>query len=286
MSKSIPIRNTGRNGAGSTAMPARKATRASRTVTPQNVTPVKTAARGTTKTGSKKKKVDHRRQLFNGGQSGPIEAVQLPVEMITSLLGIMLDFDPDRFREDVVSRKVRADPVKFYKRFVRKMLARHPVFSKAEVRNSGRGLHVIIRFEKPLEFATDADRQRWSAIVKVIQRLLPTDPGCPGITALTRSLGSVNSKNDGTVKLLHKGQPVPAEDVVGLFNEARSSPFRTIARLLFGDDHVMPCPVCNAPDSKLDALDFVGKCYGGCGKVRIDQLFDVLLKVRPSRKGE
>ena len=39
-----------------------------------------------------------------------------------------------------------------------------------------------------MEFATGADRERWAAVIKVTQRLLPSDPDCPGITALTSTV--------------------------------------------------------------------------------------------------
>jgi hypothetical protein len=230
----------------------------------------------------KKKKtsrVDEREQLVNAGESGPIAQVSLPLEMITSLRGIMLDVDPQLFRKEVAP--FRKDPEKFYSRTLRKMLARHPTLSKAEVRVSGCGLHVILWLCEPVEFLSEAERQRWAAMVKVIQRLLPTDPDCPGITALTRPLGSVNAKRkDAVVRRVREGEPVPAEDVIALFNQARTRPFRTIARLLFGKEQITPCPVCDARGSQLSALDHVGSCYGHRGKVRIGQLFDVFLKPR------
>jgi hypothetical protein len=165
------------------------------------------------------------------------------------------------------------------------MLARNSVLSQAEVRRSGRGLHAILWFTHPVEFTTDAERQRWAAIVSVIQRLLPTDPDCPGITALTRPLGSINGKNRFAVKQLYPGKPVTAKAVMELFHQARSSPFRTVARILLGSDHLKPCPVCNGSGTRLDVLDFVGKCYGSCGKIGIDRLYAVYLTPRPSRRG-
>jgi hypothetical protein len=236
-----------------------------------------------TRKNPEKTPTDHREQLCNGGQVGPIEQVSLPEAMITSLRGILLDLDPARFRPEQVPLDVLANPARFYELVISKMLARHPVLAKAEVRVSGRGLHVIIRFEDPVQFADEADRQRWAAIVKVVQRLLPTDPDCPGITALTRPLGSVNSKNGVTVERLHEGEPVSAEEVLGLFEQVRTSPFRTVARLLLGDERVTPYPVCRAAASRLNALDRVGMCYGTCGKVRLGQLYDVFLAPRSTR---
>jgi hypothetical protein len=227
--------------------------------------------------------VDHREQLCNSGEIGPIEQVSLPLAAITSLRGILLDFDPDRFRRELLPYGGLASPDKFFVQLIRNMLAHHEVLNKAEVRSSGRGLHVIIRFRAPIEFPTEAERSRWAAIVKVIQRLLPTDPDCPGITALTRPLGSINSKNGATVRRLRKGVPVPADEVLALFEVARTSPFRTLAKILFGSDRVTPCPVCRGDDSRLDALDGQGRCYGHCGKVQLGRLFDVFLESRPAK---
>ena len=222
--------------------------------------------------------VDLREQLVNGGAVGPITEVSLPEPMITSLRGILLDFDPSLYRKAV------ADPKLFCGDLVERWLSRHPVFQKAEVRSSGRGLHVLLLFDRPVEFATQGERQLWAAVVKVIQRLLPTDPGCPGITALTRPVGSVNSKNGKQVRLLKEGRPVDPQEVLALFEEVKAAPFRTVASLLFGGERVSPCPLCQAEGSALVALDHSGKCYG-CGQVRIGQLFDVFLKPRAKKGG-
>jgi hypothetical protein len=200
--------------------------------------------------------------------------------MITSLRGILIDVDPDRFHKSVLPFVVTTDPIGLYETIVRPMLARHPVLGKAEVRVSGRGLHILLWLDPPVEFLSHAERQRWAAVVKVIQCLLPSDPDCPGITALTRPIGSINAKNKVTVKQLQKGKPVTAEEITALFDEARSRPFRTVARILLGTDRLSPCPVCKGDGTRMDALDHAGKCYGGCGKVKLRQLYDLYLKPR------
>ena len=179
--------------------------------------------------------VDYREQLCNGGEIGPITHVQLAEAEITSLQGIMLDLDSKLFRREIVPDTLGKNPKKFYEQIVSKWLSRHPVLSRAEVRNSGNGLHVILRLDQPLEFSTEGERERWSAIVRVLQKLLPTDPNAPGITALTRSIGSINGKNGKNgkkVTRLHKDQRITAEEITSLFDEVRTAPFRTVATIL------------------------------------------------------
>ena len=55
---------------------------------------------------------------------------------------------------------------------------------------------------------------RWAAAVKIVQCVLPTDPDCPGITALTRPVGSVNGKNGAAVRVLKTMSP-------GIFSRLR-----------------------------------------------------------------
>jgi hypothetical protein len=222
--------------------------------------------------------VDYREQLCNGGKIGPITHVQLSADEITSLQGIMLDLDPSLFRREIVPDTLGKNPKEFYQQIVSKWLSRHPVLSKAEVRSSGRGLHAILRFDQPLEFYMEGERDRWSAVVRVLQKLLPTDPNAPGITALTRPIGSINGKNGKKVTCLHKGQRSTVGEITSLFDEVRKAPFRTVATILFGSDHVAPCPICHGEQSRLEVLDHVGKCYGNCGKIRFGQLYDVFLE--------
>jgi hypothetical protein len=236
------------------------------------------------KSSKKRPKVDWRRQLYNDGEFGPIEAIQMPVELITRLRGIMLDIDPSLFRSRAVPAKYIDDPQKFYKRVVRPWLQRHAALRDAEVRLSGRGLHVLIWFTEPVEFTTDAERKRWAGIVKAVQAILPTDPDGPGITALTRAWGTINSKNGVMVKRLYAGKPVAKEVVLELFERLRTQPFRTVMGVLFGGERSRPCPICGDDDSTLSAMDRVGQCYGSCGKVPLSGLFDVFLRPRPGKK--
>ncbi len=230
-------------------------------------------------------RVDEREQLVNNRLCGPITEVSVAEAGITRLYGILLDIDPDRLHADIAPPTVLANPDQLLQVVVREWLDRHPVFAKAEVRSSGRGLHVIIMMSPPVEFETEAQRQRWAGVVKLVQKLLPTDPDCPGITAMTRPIGSINGKNGTKVRLLRAGETVSPDDVLGLCKKAIASPFGTVAGLLYGDTRISPCPICQADGSRLDVLDRWGMCYGRCGKVGLGRLFDRFMRPRAARTG-
>ncbi|VTU00923.1 unnamed protein product [Gemmataceae bacterium] len=230
-------------------------------------------------------RLDWREQLVNRGDCGPVTQVSLAEATITSLHGILLDFDPGRLHPDLAPGEVLRTPQKLWSEIVKSWTDRHPVFAAAEVRSSGTGLHAIVRLSPLVAFLTEADREKWANVVKVVQTLLPTDPDCPGITAMTRPVGSVNTKNGARVELLREGRPAAPEEVLALCAQAAARPFATVAGLLFAEGRVSPCPVCRVRGSRLDVMDHAGTCYGGCGKVGIGQLFDAHLKPRAASKG-
>jgi hypothetical protein len=238
----------------------------------------------TKKSPSKQKReADLRVQLLNEGKSGPIQEIQVPVEMVTSLRGILFDIDLELIRKSRILPQRPKDPKSFYDEVLSRWLAQHPVLDRAEVRISGRGLHVILRFTEPVAFENEADRERWAAIVQVVQAALPIDPDQPGITATTRKLRSVNSKNGAVVRLITRGQRVTQEEVLELFEQMRSAPFKTVIRILTGAECVAPCPVCGGAETRLSAGDYVGFCYGGCGKVPLERLYDLVLNPRKEK---
>lgn len=229
-------------------------------------------------------RLDWREQLANSGDSGPVTRVSLAEATITSLRGILLDFDPGRLRPDLAPGEVLRTPRKLWLEVVKPWVDRHPVLAAAEVRSSGTGLHVIVPLAPPVTFLTEADRCKWAAVVKIVQTLLPTDPDCPGITALTRPIGSTNSKNGAQVELLREGRPAAPEEVLALCTQADTRPFATIAGLLYPQSRISPCPVCKAHGSRLNVMDRIGMCYGNCGKVGLNQLFDCFLAPRAAGK--
>ena len=99
-------------------------------------------------------KIDFRKQLFNKGLVGKVEAIQLPVDRITQLNGILFDLDPGEYGGTAILPKVPRDPVKFYDQVVKVWLKRHPVLNKAEVRKTGTGLHAVLWLDSPVVFET------------------------------------------------------------------------------------------------------------------------------------
>ena len=122
---------------------------------------------------------DTREQLFNKRETGPAKAIQLPTEAITSLHGILLDVDCKLFRSDGPIPGLERSPRSLFRKGVAEWISRDPALASAEVRATGGGVHVIIWLDPSIEFQTDQDRDRWIAMVKVLQASLPTDPDAP-----------------------------------------------------------------------------------------------------------
>jgi hypothetical protein len=228
--------------------------------------------------------LDAREQLCNDRRTGSIYDVQLPTERVTRLHGIMIDLDPGLLLPSNPYFPPADDPRAFYQA-ISPVLSRHPLARQAEVRASGRGLHVLIWMDPPVELASAADQQHWDHIVRAVQATLPGDPNAPGITALTRPVGSVNGKNRAVVEVLKAGQPVTPAVVVEFLARLVRAPFSEVAVPLLGGQRVQPCPVCRRADSRLDVLEQRGMCYSRCSKVDLAQLYDVIFDGRRDQTG-
>jgi hypothetical protein len=230
--------------------------------------------------------VDRREQPYNGRETGSIQQVQRATDNITELHGIVFDIDLHLLRTDGPVPVTTTGPGEFHKTTVGPMLDRHPALAGAEVRDSGCGVHVIVWFDDPVIFETDGERRRWAGIVQAVQAALPIDPDQPGITALTRPLGSINGKTGREVTRLRTGTPVPVAEVLRLYDQMLRSPFRTVMGILLGADRVSPCPICGAEGTSLSALDQSGRCYGACGTVKLERLYDLFLAPRTAKGKE
>jgi hypothetical protein len=103
----------------------------------------------------------------------------------------------------------------------------------------------------------------------------------PGITAMTRPVGAVNSKNGASVTVLKQGEPVTPEFVEEFVQKLATTPFRVVAWPLLGQERIYPCPVCRTPGSSLAINDQVGHCCGKCGRVTVEGLFSRIYRPLP-----
>jgi len=217
--------------------------------------------------------IDFRLALYNDQPTGPASQIQLPLERITTLHGLVWDLDPKLLIPGNAIFTPADDPKAFYPA-IKVVLDRHPLARLAEVRVSGTGLHVILRLDPPVELKSAAAQKHWDSIVRALQCTLPADPNAPGITATTRAIGSVNSKNRARVELLEPGKAVPVPVVEAFLTRVAAAPFKEIGTILLGDGPIQPCPVCGQQNSHLDVLDWIGVCYANCNEVRLQQVLD------------
>jgi hypothetical protein len=218
---------------------------------------------------------DDREQLFNDRRCGPITQVSLPREAVTTLHAVMIDIDPKQFRADNPLVPATADPYSFFHAIL-PVLNRHPVAQHAEVRMSGSGLHLLHWLDPPIELKSAAEQEYWAAVIDAHRSTLPSDPAAPNLNALTRPIGSVNSKTGRKVEQLREGRPLAATVFEDFIRAVDAKPFREIARLLIGGDHVSPCPACRKDGSRMTISDHIGHCYS-CGKITVAVLFDSIL---------
>ncbi|MBL8798908.1 MAG: hypothetical protein JNM56_33800 [Planctomycetia bacterium] len=225
---------------------------------------------------------DLRESLCNDRQTGTAAEIAVPRERITRLHTVLLDFDPHLYVPENALFRPDEDPDAFFAN-IKPVLDRHPLARFAEIRASGTGLHALLWLQPVVELTTAADQERWKLIVQAVQASLPIDPDMPDITALTRPIGAVNSKNGAAVRQLQAGEPISPAAVEEYVRSLTTAPFRQVALPLLGSERCSPCPVCQGPGTRLDVLDFQGRCYGGCSKVAGAQLYDVIFLPPPDR---
>lgn len=233
---------------------------------------------------SSRDQIDLREQLTNERRMGSFQEIQLPSATITTVHGIMTDVDPALLDPKAFGLESFGSPDVFYIKAIRPMLVRHPTLAKAHVRCSGNGLHVIYFLDKALPLRSETEQTEWAARTVALQRLLPSDPNCRGITAVTRPIGSVNGKNNSKVYEITAGHNVSAEELVTLCQELAIRPFLTLANILFGSDQITPCPGCKKPESRLGVRDREGHCYN-CDKVNLEVLFNFFYSASNTKKG-
>ena len=233
---------------------------------------------------------DQREALFNGGAVGTFKEVMVQRHEVALILGILIEIDCECLQIGNVIEKMPADGFELYEKHLRGWLENHPLLSKAEVRFSGRGVHCILWFATPVEIKSDRRRELWDEVVMAVQRALPSDPEAPTLLAMTRPVGSVNSKTGRKVELIKPGEPVTEQEVFNFVDDLAQRGFATVTQILFGSTTVSPCPFCREEDSTLSGtapryrtsdpkIINRGSCYH-CGKVTLNTLFTLVLKGR------
>lgn len=243
---------------------------------------------------SKPGAADQREALFNGGAVGTFKEVMVRLPEVALLQGILIEIDGECLRVGGVIEEMPADGFELYDRYVVGWLDNHPTLRKAEVRFSGRWLHIILWFVKPVEIKSDRHRELWDEVFTAVQRALPSDPAAPSLLAMTRPVGSVNSKTGRKVELIRPGEPVTEQEVFNFVDDLAQRGFATITQILFGSTTVSPCPFCCEEDSTLSGtapryrtsdpkIVNRGSCYH-CGKVTLSDLIALVLRGRENEQ--
>ena len=222
---------------------------------------------------------DLREQLFNQRLTGAISAVATPTEQVCQLHGILYDIDVKLFRVGGTFKVLpQMNSRDLFQTVIQPMLFRHPVLECLEVRCSGEGLHGLLWLDSPILLRTSNDVRRWEFTTGVVQAALPIDSNQPRLNALTRPIGSVNSKNGQVVEQIKQGTPASEDDIIHLFREMQRNPYAMIQKIWFGSEHIEPCPVCNCEGSYLEVTsENYGECYGNCHRITIDRLVNSIL---------
>lgn len=219
---------------------------------------------------------DERESLVNDRRHGPANQITPKVEEVASIHAFMIDIDCGILDPAVFSLGCVESPAELYEKHVRFWLDRDPVLRKAQVRDSGHGLHILLWLDEPIVCCGD-DVHDWDAIACGIRNVMPGDPNLNGLIALTRPVGATNSKHDPPrqVCLLRPGDLVSLADVLDLNRRITEQPARLWMRVFFGGERAEPCPFCGKGSlgvaggwqvrcyecGRMDAASIVYRCY-------------------------
>src|SRR5215813_9990796 len=218
---------------------------------------------------------DLREALFNDRLIGPASHIQVPREGVTRLWGLVIDLDANILKDNEWFPP--ADTAELFYNAISPVLERHPVLRPAEVRDTGRWLHAILRFTEPVELKSAKDQKFWMGVHKILMGSVPSDPAAPALIALTRAVGSINGKNQRPVRLIKAATEIPPGVLLDWTEEVKRSPFQMLGQVLFGAQRVTPCPYCRTEGSHLDLGEKVGFCYGPCQQVPLKRLHEPFL---------
>ena len=211
--------------------------------------------------------LSEREATFNGGERGPAHAIAKPIEQIAAIRGFMFDVDTKLLDPDVLGESAVASAEQLYEQHVRHWLDRDPVLKKAEVRDTGGGLHVLLQLDEPV-IIVPGQQRAWDGVARGLHGVLPGDPNLSGIIAMTRPVGALNLKYDPPreVRLLREGQPVTQREVLDLVERMTRAPARVWMNVLHGGERATPCPLCRGEATSLGvAGNWQVQCYD-CGR--------------------
>jgi hypothetical protein len=211
---------------------------------------------------------DERESLVNEHQRGLASEIAVKVSEVTSIRAFMLEIDIDILDPDACGAEAVASPEAFFESHVSIWLLRDPVLSRAEVRDSGHGLHVLLWLDEPIR-CDEEQAKKWDAVAYGIRNVLPCDPRGPGLIAMSRPVGAMNTKHEPhkEVRQLRAGQPISRGDIEDLAKRLADAPSRLWMALFHGGERVQPCPLCCDEGTSLGvAGEWMVRCYE-CGRV-------------------
>lgn len=234
---------------------------------------------------------DDREAIYNGRDRGPAHAIARPVDEVAAINGFMIDLDCKLLDQGIVGQSAAGSAASLFDEHVRHWLERDPVLAKAEVRDTGGGLHILLWVESPI-LIQGGEAREWDRVARGLRNCLPSDPEVNGIIAMTRPVGALNTKYapPREVRVLREGQPVTRDEVLELSRRVIEQPARLWMRLFFGAERTSPCPLCNKGESLGVAGNWKCQCYE-CGSVDAAALIyrffspDFLASRKESRHG-
>jgi len=233
---------------------------------PQDTTAPAASASRATKTEAPGRN-DEREATYNGRKRGPATAIATPVDQVAAINGFMIDLDLKILASEVIGDEAAGSAEAFYKQHVAAWLDRDPVLKKAEVRDTGGGLHILLLLDEPV-IVVPGQQRAWDGVARGLHGVLPGDPNLSGIIAMTRPVGALNTKYDPPreVRLLREGQPVTQREILDLLERTATTPARVWMNVLHGGERASPCPLCRGEGTSLGvAGGWQVQCYD-CGR--------------------
>lgn len=221
---------------------------------------------------------DERETLCNVPRTGSASQIQYSAQEIDSIRGVMVDLDPAYLGQRHPGATAREDLNQLWTNHIRPGLAALGLADHCEARISGTGLHLLFWLDLPVQIEQPRDITLWDARIRVLQTMLLGDPQAPSITALTRPVGSINSKRGILVTQLQTGTPITADALSDIIDGFRERPAAALLLYAFGTENVEPCPFCAGAETTCRGLSNGTNSYGCCGQRRLKDVWKLLMQ--------